>query len=228
LEPLPASRNKPRRFSHESLNDLLFWGVQLLVVAISIAIMYTKLENTAAILRTLLSEQDGELQIAKAQALKADGIAEEARQAAHKAEIQRSVAFDTAEQRMADLLAQVNQIQADVKDALEKSTQTNQLVLEAAQASKKAAEESKVAAGSAATEASRAAGTAGAAVSAATRAAALSSRTGAVVANKIVTTSDKRALEAQQRALARKQAQLSRTIQQVKKNGPNLLQQIFH
>src|ERR1700747_961895 len=161
LEPSPASRNKPRRFSHESLNDLLFWGVQLLVVAISIAIMYTKLENTAAILRTLLSEQDGELQIAKAQALKADGLAEEARQAAHKAEIQRSVAFDTAEQRMADLLAQVTQIQADVKDALEKSTQTNQLVLEAAQASKKAADESKVAAGSAATEASRAAGTAG-------------------------------------------------------------------
>jgi hypothetical protein len=224
----PEPSRKKRRFSHESLNDLLFWGVQLLVVAISIAIMYSKLENTAAILRTLLAAQNSELDIAKAQALKADGLAEEARQVARDAAHERSIAFERAEQRMEDLVARVNQIQADVNDALKKSTETNNLVLDAAKASKQAADESKVAAGSAATEAFRAAGTAGAAASAASRAAAVSSRTSTVVASKVITSQDKRSLNAQKAALAAKQQKLTQTIKRVKVQGPNLFDKLLH
>jgi hypothetical protein len=217
----PEPSRKKRRFSHESLNDLLFWGVQLLVVAISIAIIYSKLEATAQILRALLSEQDSELQIAKAQAGKADALAEEARQAAREAAQQRLKAFERAEQRMEDLVGRVSQIQADVKDALKKSTETNDLVLEAAKAS-------KLAAGSAETQAIKAAGTAGAAASAASRAAALSSHTSSVVATKVVTSQDKRSLNAQQAALAAKQQKLSQTIKRVKLKGPTVFEKLLH
>jgi hypothetical protein len=229
LEPPPSPpQKKKRRFSHESLNDLLFWGVQLSLVAISIAIIYTKLENTSKILRALLSEQDSELDLVKGQVRKADALAEEARQAARDAAHERSIAFERTEQRMQDLVGRVNQIQADVHDALKKSTETNQLVLEAAKESKQAADESKVAAGSAATEASKAAGTAGAAASAASRAAALSSHTSTVVATKVVTSQDKRSLNAQQALLAAKQQKLSQTIKRVKLKGPTVFEKLLH
>ena len=174
------------------------------------AILYVKLENTAQILRALLKEQIGEVQIAKAQADKAAKSANEARQN-----------FNHAEERMKVLVLQVNQIQDDVKDSLAKSAETNRLVVEAAKASKNAADE-------AANEAARAAGTAGAAANAASRAASLSSHTSSVVATKVVTSQDKRQLAAQQAALAQKQRQLNKTIKRVKVNGPTLLDKIFH
>jgi len=212
---------KKRRFSHESLNDLLFWGVQLLLVAISIAIIYSKLENTTAILRSLLEAQNKELEIAKAQAAKADVLAEEARQAARDAARERLMAFQRAEQRVKDLVARVSDIQADVDESLKKSSETNQLVLEAAKESKQAADESR-------TEATKAAGIAGAARSAASQAAANSSRTSTVIASKVVTSQDKRSLKAQQAALAAKQQKLNQTIKRVKTQGPNVFDKLFH
>jgi hypothetical protein len=193
---------KRRRFSSDSLNDLLFWGVQLCLLAIALAILWSKLDNTAAIMAALLRAQEREVEMVRRQALDQQAAAELARQAEHT----RSIQFSTA-------LRTLETVQADVKDTLAKTQETNGLVLQAIEVSKAAALQ-------AASKASNAAG-------AAQQAAAASSRTGSVVASKVATTYDKRQVDAQKAALARKQAQLSRTIKQVKKNGPNLIQQIF-
>jgi ABC-type molybdate transport system substrate-binding protein len=165
--------------------------------------------------------QDKELEIAKDDSRKADAVAADAQRRLDEAEQHRSAFWQHAEEQMKNLLTRVTQIQADVKDALAKSTETNQLVLAAAN-------ESKAAAGSAATEAIKAAGTAGAAKSAASRAAALSSHTSSVVATKVVTSQDKRSLNAQQAALTAKQQKLSQTIQRVKLKGPTVFEKLLH
>jgi len=211
-------RPAPRRhFSTESLNELLFWGIHLAIVAISLGIMWVKIDGNTKALKTLIAAQDKELELVRQQVLVEATSAQEE----HKAEQQRSIQFSAA-------FAALSAIQADVKDALNKSTQTNNLVLEAAQATEKAALESKSAASGAETLAMRAAGTAGAAAAAAGRAAASSSHTSSVVASKVVTSSDKRALSAQQAALAAKQQKLEKTIKRVKVKGPNLFDKLFH
>jgi hypothetical protein len=215
LEKVPNPRK--RRFSVESLNDLLFWGCHLLVVAISLAIMWVKVDGTTRALKKLLVAESQELELVKGQALAAQAAAQEARNAEHT----RSIQFSTATGVLEDVVAKVRVMQFDVKESLAKATETNTLVLAASNASRVAALQAQGAA-------QEAAGAAGGAASAASRAAALSSHTGSVVAAKVVTTADRRSLEAQQQALARKQAQLTRTIKQVKKNGPTLIQQLFH
>jgi hypothetical protein len=220
-EILELAPRRKRRFSHESTNDLLFWGVQLLVVAISMAIIYSKLETTAKILRTLLSEQDSELSIAKAQAVKADEAVADSQRRLDEAEAHRSAFWKHASEQLDGLLNQVTQIQSDVKESLANSAQTNQLVLAAA-------EQSKEAAGNAALQATRAAGTSDAAVNAAIRAERSSSHTGTVIASKVVTAQDKRALQARERQLAAKQRKLTQTIKRVKTQGPNLFEKLLH
>lgn len=226
-DPAPEkSEGSPRRrrFSTETANDLLFWGIHLMVVAISLGIMWVKIDSLTRVMRDLLAAQNRELAVSQAQALKAEEATERARQA----ENTRSLQLVAGIKVMDSVVSRVNAIQADIKTTLAKTNEINQLVLSQSEATKAAALQSQQAAVTAAGAAKNAAGAAGGAASAASRAAATSSRTGTVVAAKVVTTSDKRQLEAQQRALAKKQAQLSRTIKQVKKTGPNILQQIFH
>src|SRR4029077_5340572 len=69
---------KRRRFSADTANDLLFWGFHLCIVAISLAIVWTKIEATNDAMRKLLLAQQEELvlvrqqaQVAEEQAMKA-------------------------------------------------------------------------------------------------------------------------------------------------------------
>jgi hypothetical protein len=222
-EAIELVRRK-RRFSAESINDLLFWGVHLLIVAISLGIMWVKVDGLAKAMRTILAAENQQAKTLIKQAQEAEAATIRAQQAEHV----RSIQFDAATRVLNGVLQQVGDIQADIKTTLAKTQETNQLVLAQSQATNQAALSSEQAATQAAGAAKNAAATAGNAAGAAYRAAALSSRTSNVVASKVVTSGAKEQLEAQQRALARKQAQLNRTIRNVKKNGPNLFQQIFH
>jgi hypothetical protein len=208
---------KRRRFSTESLNDLLFWIIQLSLVALALGIMWVKVDTLARALKTILKSEESQNQTLMLQTIQA-----------REAERTRSIQFDAATRILDTVVGRVGIIQADIKATLTKTMETNQLVLAQSEATRAAALASQQSATQAAGAAQNAAGAAGSAAGAAARAAATSSHTSNVVATKVVTTSAKARLEAQQRALALKQAQLSRTIKQVKKHGPTLLQQIFH
>jgi len=208
---------KRRRIGPDTVNDLIFWGMQLALVAISLAIVWSRLNATNRAIENLFRAQGEELVLVRQQteaAQKSANIqmiqAEEARQAEHT----RSIQFGAAMNTLQSVLKHSAEIQAAVDDTLAKATQTNDLVLAASQQTKVAAQQAASAAG----------GAAGAAY----RAAAVSQRTGAVVATKVVTTNARDQLNAQKAALARKQAQLARTIKQVKKNGPTIFQRLFN
>ena len=220
----PETKHRRRRFSSETANDLLFWAVHLLVVAISLGIMWIKVDALANAMREILLAEQKSNATLVAQAQSEQVATIQAQQAEHT----RSLQLDAATKILDGVLRQVSDIQADIKATLVKTNEINQLVLAQSEATKTAALQSETAAKSAAGAAQNAAATAGSAAGAAYRAAATSSRTGNVVASKVVTTQDKRILDAKERALRAKQAQLSKTIRQVKKNGPTLIQQIFH
>ena len=221
-QELPGRRK--RRFSADTANDLLFWGCHLLIVSISLALMWIKVDGVTSALRNLIAAQQKEIGIVESQVLQAQGVAQEARNAEH----QRSVQFSAAAQVLDKVTSKVNEIHADIKMTLDRVSQNNDLILQDIERSRAAALASESAAKSAVGASQAAAGAAGSAANAASRAAAASSRTTTVIATKVVTTQDKRQLEIQQRKLAQKEQQLSRTIKQVKRNGPNLLQQMFH
>jgi len=216
-EELPPIRKRKRRFSSESVNDLLFWGAHLLVVAISLGIMWVRLDGTNRALEKLLKAQNHELDLVRGQTLKAEEMAQNAR----NTEYQRAIAFSAAQHQIESLVAQTQGIEADVKAALAKTNETNQLVLESINVAKAAALKSEQAAQSAA-------GSAGVAAARAGAAAATSGRTANVVASKVVTSSDKAEIRAQQQALAQKQQQLSKTIRRVKKQGPTFWDRLIH
>jgi hypothetical protein len=217
VETKAETPKRRRRFSTESANDLLFWGAHLAIVAISLGIMWVKFEANSKALEKLLKAQNREIDLVRAQALKADEVA----QTAQNAERQRSLAFTAAQRQIEALVAQTQGIQTDVKSSLATANQTNQLVLDAISVAKAAALKSEEAAQSAA-------GNAGVAAARAGAAAASSGRTANVVATKVVTQSDKAEIRAQQQALATKQRQLSNTIRRVKKTGPTFWDKLLH
>ena len=177
--------------------------------------MWVKFEANGKALEKLLKAQSHEIDLVRGQALKADEMA----QTAQNAERQRSLAFTAAQRQIELLVAQTKDIEADVKSALARTNETNQLVLDATNLAKAAALKSEQAAQSAA-------GNAGVAAARAGAAAANSGRMANVVATKVVTTADKRQLQTQQRQLAQKQQQLKQTIRTVKKQGPTLWQKL--
>jgi hypothetical protein len=223
VEPAPTAHRK-RRFSSETANDLLFWGAHLCIVAISLGIMWLKVDALTTAMRTILSAEEHQAQTLTQQAHKAEAATIQAQQAEHT----RSIQFDAASKVLDGVLRQVSDIQTDIKATLAKTTEINQLVLQQSQTTKDAALQSQLEASKAAGAAQNAATTAGNAAGAAYRAAAVSSHTSTVVATKVVTSTAKEQLLAQKQALARKEAQLSRTIRQVKKNGPTLWQRLTH
>ena len=216
-EPTIEEHGRKRRFSADTVNDLLFWGCHLMIVAISLAIMWTKMEGTAQGLRTLLVAQNQELDLARAQALKADGSAQAARNAEH----QRAIQVEAAAHTIDAVLTQVSEIQNDIKATLATANATNQLVLNAIEVTRAASQKSEEAA-------RQASSNAGAAASRASVAAAASGRAVTVVKTRVVTSEDKLALQQQQRRLVQKQQQLSKTINRVKKNGPTLWDKLVH
>jgi len=74
LSDLPTLRQrdeepdlKRRRFSTDTINDLLFWGAHLCIVAVSLAIIWYKIDRLSVAIRTLLDSQVQELVLVKRQ-----------------------------------------------------------------------------------------------------------------------------------------------------------------
>src|SRR5258707_3811212 len=60
---VPASPHKKRRFSAESLNDLLFWGIHLFVIAVALAVVWYKIDKLPGAVGRLLNAQNEELTV---------------------------------------------------------------------------------------------------------------------------------------------------------------------
>ena len=58
---------KRRRFSADTINDLLFWGAHLCIVAVSLAIVWYKIDHLSVAIKTLLDSQVQELVLVKRQ-----------------------------------------------------------------------------------------------------------------------------------------------------------------
>jgi len=227
-EPVKSKRH---RFSADSVNDLLFWIAQLLVVAISLGIVWVKFDSMNRALKELLKAQNNELEIAKGEIIKAD----QAYEAARKAEQQRSIDVRGAQATLTSLVQQVHDNQESIRDNQESIKNiiqavngTNQLILKSTQETESAALKSEHAAAEAAGGARVAANAASTAARRADAAAATSGRTANVVASKVVTSSDKAKIQVQQKVLAQKQQQLSQTIRRVKKTGPTFWDKLVH
>jgi uncharacterized protein YoxC len=203
---------------------LLFWGFHLFIVATSLAIIWTKIEATNDALRRLLLAQQEELVLVRKQAQ----VAEEQAMKAQEKERIRAIQLTTATKIMGGVLERVNRIQDDITSSLEQGRTINQSVLTISQSVLDASNQSHAASIQAVNAASTAANAAAAARNAAGAAASQSSAAKAMVRSKVVTAQDKIRIQQEEAALAAKRAQLTKTIKQVKKKGPNLLQQIFH
>jgi hypothetical protein len=214
---------KRRRFSADTANDLLFWGFHLCIVAISLAIVWTKIEATNDALRKLLLAQQEELVLVRQQAQ----VAEEQAMKAQEKERTRAIQLTAATKIMDGVLERVNRIQDDITSSLEQGHTISQSVLAISHTVLDASNQSHAASIQAVNAADTAANAAAAARNAAGVAASQSSAAKAMVRSKVVTTQDKIRIQQEEAALAAKRQQLQKTIKQVKKNGPNWFQRTF-
>jgi hypothetical protein len=214
---------KRRRFSFESINDLLFFGVQICLLAIGLAIVWARIEATNQAVVQLLKAQEQEITIAKEQA--AD--AHEQAMAARAAEQQRAVQLASTTQVLQGVLERVSKVQNDITQTLEQIRGINQNVLVVSKSVLEVSEATKTASVQAAGTAQSASSAAAAAHRAAGIAAANSSATRALVRAKVATAQDKLRILREEAQLNAKQAKLDTTIKQVKKRGPTLWQRMF-
>ena len=207
---------KRRRFTADTINDLLFWGAHLCIVAVSLAIVWYKINSLSVAIGKLLDSQVQELVLVKRQVASV-----EEQTALFKAQEGQRVEQAKRNRLAIDLMmTSMTEIQAAIRKNLEETQGISGQFVEIAEQSKQASLQ-------AANASQGAINAAKSAENAAASAAARSSATKTLVTQKVVTTDDKLKLNEQERALAAKKAQLQKTIKQVKKNGPNLIQRIF-
>lgn len=124
------------RFSSQTMNDLIFWGVHLCVVAIAMAIVWIRLDATTRVMSKLVTLQNDELALVRKQT--AD--AEEQTRLVEQREVKRVEAVNqiTSQQKqlinktessMNDLLERVKGIASDVASTLEQIRAINKAVL---------------------------------------------------------------------------------------------------
>jgi hypothetical protein len=220
----PEAPKRKRRFSFESTNDLLFFGVQICLLAIGLAIVWARIEATNQVVVQLLKAQEQEITIARRQA---DDAHEQA-VASRAAEHQRAIQLGTTTQVLQGVLERVSKVQDDITATLEQIRNINENVLTVSKSVLEVAETTKTASVQAASTAQSAASAAAAAHRAAGSAASNSSATRALVRSKVATTADKARILQEEAQLNAKQKKLNQTIRQVKKKGPTIWQQLFH
>jgi hypothetical protein len=216
--------HKKKRFSSETANDLIFFAVQICILAIGLAIVWARIEATNQAVVQLLKAQEEEIIIARRQA--AD--AHEQSLAARAAEHQRAIQLGTTTQVLQGVLERVSKVQDDITATLEQIRNINENVLTVSKSVLEVAETTKTASVQAAGTAQSAASAAAAAHRAAGSAASNSSATRALVRSKVATTADKARILQEEAQLNAKQKKLNQTIRQVKKKGPTIWQQLFH
>jgi hypothetical protein len=118
LTAMEGQHHKKVRFSSDTLNDLLFWGAHLMVVAISLAIIWSKLDSTTRALLKIVDAQNQELSVTQEQAVSAKRQAEQA-------EITRAIAAEEARQTKETLRSVLIQQGEFRKLALENFAETS-------------------------------------------------------------------------------------------------------
>jgi methyl-accepting chemotaxis protein len=220
----PSSKSpRRRRFSSDTINDLLFWAIQFCLVGFSLGIVWYRIDKNTQALKSLLDAQAEEVMLVRRQVT----AVEQQTDLVKKQEEQRAVQLQENRRALDLMLTSMTEIQADVRRNLESTQGISETILQVANQTKQASLQAANASASAASAANSAANAAGNAASAASNAAARSSATKTLIREKVVTTEDKVRIDQEQRALAAKKAKLSKTIRQVSKNGPNLMQRIF-
>jgi chromosome segregation ATPase len=214
---------KRRRFSQDTINDLLFWGCHLCVVAIALAIVWTKLDKNTEVLRRVLDAQAGEMATLERQ-LKA---LEEQRALLQAQGKEREQELRDAHATLANMLTGVGKIQSDITQTLDRTKAISESVLVISGSILDLTAQSKSAAVHAANAAQLAAGAASSAAGAANRAANTTITTKQLVGSKVVTSADKVRIQREQAALAVKRQQLTKEIKKVKKTGPTWVQRMF-
>jgi hypothetical protein len=222
-EAHPESPRRKRRFTLESANDLLFWALQMCILAIGLAIVWARIEATNQAVVQLLKAQDEEIVIARKQT---DEFHEQAL-AARGAEHQRAIQLYDTTEVLKGVLERVGKVQDDITATLEQIRNINENVLAVSKSVLEVAEATKTASIQAADTAQSASVAAAAAHRAAGAAASNSNATRALVRSKVATAADKTRILQEEAQLNAKQKQLSKTIRQVKKKGPTIWQQLF-
>src|SRR5215471_11969779 len=129
---VPAEPVVSRRYF--SIDPLLFWAFHLAIVAVSLGIMWAKVDKTTRALEKLLKAQNEEVDLAKGE----KAAAEAAYAAARKAEQQRSIDLQGANATLTALVERVNANQESIrtnqdsiKQILDTVGQTNEVILKA-------------------------------------------------------------------------------------------------
>src|SRR5258708_3134591 len=130
--PEPLARKK--RFSSETANDLLFWGVHLCVVGIALAVVWTKIDSLTAAMRTLIALQNKEVELVQRQAHIAEVAAVNAQAAEHTRALQVTASIAVLDR----IVGNVNAAQADIQKTPDTSSQTNELLVAHIQATQQA------------------------------------------------------------------------------------------
>jgi predicted transglutaminase-like cysteine proteinase len=78
MEVVGDSRLPKKRFGADSVNDLIFWGLHLCVVAISLGVVWSKIDSTNRALLKVVAVQDRELVLVQEQTIAARHQAESA------------------------------------------------------------------------------------------------------------------------------------------------------
>jgi hypothetical protein len=214
---------KKRRFSQDSINDLLFWGFHLFVVALSLAVVWTRIDKLTGAVNSLLTAQSQEIVLVQKQLKAAEDQTVQSREQTALSKEQTAFAksqadVQTERVRAADatlkgVVDQVAQIQTDVTASLEQVRSINQQMLDANKRTAAAAEGAENAASNAASTSMRAANASASARS--------------IVARKVVTTQAKEQLDREKAQLAAQQKKLRKVIRNTKLRGPTVFQKIF-
>jgi hypothetical protein len=200
---------KPRRFTQDTINDLIFWGCHLAVVALALAVVWHRIDLLTHAVDKLLVAQQREIEQSREQTKISQQQTELAKS---QADIQ-TIRVRAADAALKGVIVQVTQIQGDVAKSLVEIRSINEAMLAANNRTAVAAQGAQNAASNAASTSIRAANESASARS--------------IVARKVVTSEAKLQLDQQKASLAAQQKHLRKVIQNTKLRGPTVFQKIF-
>lgn len=128
------------------MSDLLWWGCQLVVLSIGLAIVWTKIDSTNKAMASLLKSQIDETELVKRQLR----VAEEQTTLLKNNEDARTALLNATQKELRTTIDSIHEIQIDINTTLNHIQSINQAMLTLANQSKTAAEQAEGAANKAA------------------------------------------------------------------------------
>lgn len=107
------------RFSSQTMNDLIFWGIHLCVIAIALGIIWIRLDATTRVMTKLVTLQNDELVLVKKQTASAEEQAKSAEQRdTNEANALRGLII-SHETSTNELMGKVKEIAGDITSTLD-------------------------------------------------------------------------------------------------------------